>query len=300
MSDPAITPLRIFLSYSSEQADVATQLYLSLKNSGHDVFFDRNRASLPPGEEYNRAIADAIRTSDRFVFLISPQSLRDGAYTRSELRFAEEAWPTPAGRVLPVLAVPMDFSEISSYLKAVTVFRPQGNLVAEVIAEINWQAAGMSPGETFAGKLRDVETEIGRQALASRLATIDRQWENERKQYGVIVNGETIITTSREITLLYLLVGLAFSLFGYYGFTRNAPNFFGWAPTLIPLLFGLASAVLMWGKANEFERKESRYRERRRNASLGADAGIQNHLRDLERTGQSADIEDYLRNLSRQ
>ena len=32
---------KIFLSYAAEQLDDAEKIYLSLKNIGHDVFFDR-------------------------------------------------------------------------------------------------------------------------------------------------------------------------------------------------------------------------------------------------------------------
>jgi hypothetical protein len=223
MSHSTITQLRIFLSYSSEQAEVATQLYLSLKNSGHDVFFDR--ASLPPGEEYNRAIADAIRTSDRFIFLISPQSLREGAYTRSELRFAEAAWPAPAGRVLPVLAVPVDFSEIPNYLKAVTVLRPQGNLVAEVTTNVNWQAAGLSQGETVLGKLSALEAEQALQARKRWVAALDRQWEAERKKYSVKINGQKF-TAEPWMAIISLWIGVGISICVYADFPAKALDSF--------------------------------------------------------------------------
>ena len=40
----------IFLSYASEQRDVAEQTKLALAAAGHEVFFDRH--SLPVGDEY--------------------------------------------------------------------------------------------------------------------------------------------------------------------------------------------------------------------------------------------------------
>jgi hypothetical protein len=263
MPDRNATPLRIFLSYSTQQADVAKELYLSLRQSGHHVFFDRT--SLPAGEEYDRAIAYAVRSSDRFIFLLSPQSLRDGAYTLSELRFAEEAWPTPAGRVLPVLAVPMEFCEIPGYLKAVTVFRPRGNLVAEVTAEINWQAAGMAPGETVAGHMRGIGAELDRQSVERRLAEIDRQWDNEKRQYMVTINGQpSNIPVTRKTMLIPFMGSLGLSLFGYMNFTRPNPEFFGWAPTLMVWLVGIPLIIYTWLQARGYREGEAEYRRKRR------------------------------------
>jgi TIR domain-containing protein len=64
--------LSIFLSYSSEDRSLAEKIAQALKNSGHDVFFDRD--SLPPAADYNERIRKAIRYSDRFLFLASRAS----------------------------------------------------------------------------------------------------------------------------------------------------------------------------------------------------------------------------------
>ncbi len=123
MSQPPETnaKLRIFLSYSSSQGSLSEQIYMTLVTSGHQVFFDRT--NLPPGEEFDRAILNEIRSSDLFIFLISPESIRDGTYTRAEMRFARETWPDPTNRILPVMSVETDFATIPNYLKAVTILR---------------------------------------------------------------------------------------------------------------------------------------------------------------------------------
>ncbi len=90
----------IFLSYSSSQSDVATRIELSLAGDGHAVF--RDRSALPPGESFDARIRAAIEDSDLFIFLISPESVSEGRYTLTELKFAEQKWSHPAGHVLPV------------------------------------------------------------------------------------------------------------------------------------------------------------------------------------------------------
>ena len=90
----------VFLSYSSEQADAAARIELSLKEDGHEVF--RDRSSLPPGEGFDSRIRAALEESDLFIFLISRASVSAGRYTLTELKFAEQKWGHPGGHVLPV------------------------------------------------------------------------------------------------------------------------------------------------------------------------------------------------------
>jgi hypothetical protein len=124
----------IFLSYPSALEATAAQIELSLEGEGHAVF--RDRSDLPPGESFDARIRAAIEESDLFVFLITPDSVAPGRYTLSELAFAEQKWGHPAGRVLPVIVEPTPLESIPAFLRAVTLLKPQGNLVAEVAAAV--------------------------------------------------------------------------------------------------------------------------------------------------------------------
>lgn len=124
--------MRVFVSYPSEHREIADQIHLGLLGCGYEVFFDRD--SLPSAGDYNLRIAAAIAKVDLMVFLVSPQSIKSGTYARTELKLARERWPSPVGRVLPVLVEPVSLEEIPSYLKAVTVLQPEGNVVAETVS----------------------------------------------------------------------------------------------------------------------------------------------------------------------
>jgi len=124
----------IFLSYASEQRASAEEIALALREEGHTVFFDRTE--LPEGEAYNARIREAIRKSDLLIFLLAPQAVSQGRYTLTELKFAEEQWPSPSGHVLPVMVAPTDLSLLPPYLRAVVVLRPAGNVPAEVVAAV--------------------------------------------------------------------------------------------------------------------------------------------------------------------
>jgi hypothetical protein len=124
----------IFLSYASEQSEAATHIELSLKGDGYNVF--RDRTSLPPGESFDARIRTAIEESDLFIFLISRESISQGRYTLTELKFAEHKWKHPSGHVLPVLLEPVPKEAIPIFLRAVTILHPQGNVTAEIAAEV--------------------------------------------------------------------------------------------------------------------------------------------------------------------
>jgi hypothetical protein len=134
----------IFLSYSSDRRDLAEQVKLALAGSGHKVFFDRD--SLPAGDEYHFRIRKAVEDSDAFVFLISPKSVAPGCYALTELKYAKQKWPDPRQRVLPVMIERTAYDQIPNYLKAVTVLEPEGNIPAEVAAEIEKIRARQASG----------------------------------------------------------------------------------------------------------------------------------------------------------
>lgn len=125
--------LNIFLSYATEHRTLAQSIAQTLKNDGHRVFFDQD--SLPPAGDYNEQIRKAINSSDRFVFLASKGSLAPGRYSLTELDLAKKKWPSPVGRVFPVIIEP-GFSpgHLPPYLSSVHAVSIAGNATAEIAA----------------------------------------------------------------------------------------------------------------------------------------------------------------------
>ena len=127
--------MNVFISYASEQRAAAEEIALALRSEHHEVFFDRS--DLPEGDAYNERIREAIRGCDLIVFLVSPEAVSETRYTLTELKFAEERWPSPVGHVLPVMVRPTDKPTIPAYLRAVVLIRPRGNVAAEVVAVVD-------------------------------------------------------------------------------------------------------------------------------------------------------------------
>ncbi|MFL6465823.1 MAG: toll/interleukin-1 receptor domain-containing protein, partial [Bryobacteraceae bacterium] len=132
--------MRIFVAYASEDRQIAEQLYFVLAGAGHDVFFDKAR--LPSGSDFNQCIFAEIGRSDVLIFLISPSSLEKGNYALTELRYAQEKWAHPKGHVLPVVIRPVSWDRIPSYLTAVSVIEPEGNVPAEVAHAVRSLTSG--------------------------------------------------------------------------------------------------------------------------------------------------------------
>jgi hypothetical protein len=256
--------LRIFLSYSSAQLVVAQQVDMALTTNGHDVFFDRT--DLPPGGEFHNAIHEAIRSSDLFVFLISPESVSKGSYARTELQYAQATWRNPVGRVLPVLAVETDFSAIPEYLKGCTFLRPDGNLAAEVTEAVNDLAAGISPNETFAEHsklIKKTAEEAMRLRRQQAILEIEREWREESKRYGMSIGGIEIGDISAKAGALIIgLAAFAFALVMLLTFSGAGSGFI-----TVMLLMLAAAPLSMYLRGRKYEKAKEDYLDRLSKAS---------------------------------
>jgi len=77
---------RIFLGYVEEDLAVAERLFETLEANGFAAWLDRRK--LLPGQNWPRAIEDAIETSDFFLACFSHLSVRKRSAFQSEIRYA--------------------------------------------------------------------------------------------------------------------------------------------------------------------------------------------------------------------
>lgn len=85
---------RVFLSYDREDADRARPLALALEQAGHDVWWDSH---IRGGEQFSKAIDEALSRADAVVVLWSAQSI-ESAWVRDEASAGRDS-----GRLVPVL-----------------------------------------------------------------------------------------------------------------------------------------------------------------------------------------------------
>lgn len=168
--------MRVFLSYPSDERTTAERINLALGAAGFDVFFDRD--DLPHGEEFDGAVRRAVKASSLFVFLITPTALEPGRYTLTELRLAQDRWPQPGRRVLPVMLRPTPMQSIPPYLRAVSILEPHGDVAAEVAHAAEKLLSPRSPWQrirTLAGSRAGVGALALTGAIAATVWTV-RPW----------------------------------------------------------------------------------------------------------------------------
>lgn len=127
--------MKFFISYAHEQRPIGEEVNASLSARGFDVFFDRD--DLRTGEEYDRKIKVAVEASDLFICLVSPDFVRVGSYTNTEVAIRRRIHPNPSGKTLPVMVKATLLKRVDPYLRAVTILYPQGSLAADVAAAVD-------------------------------------------------------------------------------------------------------------------------------------------------------------------
>ena len=80
------TGTKVFIAYVQEDVDCAERLYESLRDRGFDPWLDRKK--LLPGQNWPRAIQQAIEVSDFFVACLSRKAVAKKGQFQAELRYA--------------------------------------------------------------------------------------------------------------------------------------------------------------------------------------------------------------------
>lgn len=77
---------KVFISYASEDTEIALRLYDDLNKAGVELWLDRK--NLMPGQEWKREIDKALKESTIFLALISSKSTTKEGFTQRELKTA--------------------------------------------------------------------------------------------------------------------------------------------------------------------------------------------------------------------
>jgi hypothetical protein len=184
--------MKIFLSHASQDRSAAEAIAFSLRDRGHKVFLDRD--DLPAGQGFDERIERAVKESEIFIFLISPDSIAEGRYTLTELLLARRKWPSPSGHVLPVRVRTTPPDKVPPYLKAISILEPQGNVAAETSARVG----GM-------GRFRDADAELEHATVDSGRSKLVRPlWAFLRHVLTWIGGGVLIVAAGLWAAFVYL------------------------------------------------------------------------------------------------
>ena len=94
--------MKVFLSYTEADREVAREIASRLEEAGHDVWSADN--ALFPGENAALEAGKALDKAEAMVVLISPQAMKS-SWVRREIEFALGT-PQYRGRLIPVIVKP--------------------------------------------------------------------------------------------------------------------------------------------------------------------------------------------------
>ena len=83
-------PIRVFLSYASEDRDQVKALYDRLRDAGCEPWMDKR--DILPGEKWDLSIYRAIRRADFFLACFSPRAVGKRGFLQKEFKQALSCW----------------------------------------------------------------------------------------------------------------------------------------------------------------------------------------------------------------
>jgi hypothetical protein len=129
-------PTRVFVSYAYEDHIDATRVAQSLNDADLNVWF--GQWHLDPGDDLGKKIADAIRSSDKLVVLLSPRSVAS-RWVRSELEQAQ--FDRRGIDIIPALLAPCDVPEDLRSRGIVDLTQDNPTGLQELIARLHYSKA---------------------------------------------------------------------------------------------------------------------------------------------------------------
>ena len=164
---------RAFISYAREDEPFARRLYDALTSSGREPAWDQDHAAVPFSSPWRAEIRAAIESSDKFIFVISPDSLASQPCA-SELTQALEA----GKQVIPVLRrAPRE-----------------GQAIAGAIEELNW--ISFSDDASFDRSLGQLttalDTDLAWAKSHTRLTVRSAEWARADRERSLLLRGSDL------------------------------------------------------------------------------------------------------------
>jgi TIR domain-containing protein len=104
---------RIFISYSSRDADTADRLAKLCEQLGAETWIDRD--DIKPGENWRNKLEEAVQSCDTFLILVSSAALSNSEWcSREWSAICERNWTKPRVRVIPIR---LDEAEVPAFLR---------------------------------------------------------------------------------------------------------------------------------------------------------------------------------------
>ena len=164
----------VFIAYAREDEQFARRLHDLLSSSGREPVWDQDHTAVPFGMPWRQEIREAIQNTDKFIFIISPESLASTACA-SELAQAVEF----SKQVIPILRR----------------MPGEGQTVPNTIDELNWILFREDAefGRSFRQLSAVLDTDIAWTKTHTRLLGRASQWATSRDR-SLLLRGSELRT----------------------------------------------------------------------------------------------------------
>jgi len=160
----------IFISYCRLDLDLVRRLVRALKDQGREVWIDEE--GIPPAGPIKAEICSAIEQAERFIFVLSPDSVAS-AYCRTELQHAVE--------------------NKKSLIPVVCRHVPNAD-VPQALTDLDW--ISFREADAFELALEELrsalDTDIEQIRQHTRLENRAREWDRERRPASLLLRGEDL------------------------------------------------------------------------------------------------------------
>jgi pSer/pThr/pTyr-binding forkhead associated (FHA) protein len=175
-----IEQLRVFISYSRRDMDVADKLAAALEKIGFEVIIDRR--DLPYGEEWQRELADLVLRSDTVLFLVSAHSVAS-QWCKWELARVQEL----RKRLFPLAIGMVTIDSLPEEIRKVHILPPEGLFdlgehLPELVQALNTDRAWIKEHVRLADWALEWRTRGKPAAMLLRGAALEAGeiWKNQR------------------------------------------------------------------------------------------------------------------------
>ena len=172
LQQPPLESLDVFISYSRADSDLARKLNDALQLQGKTTWFDQE--SIASGSDFQQEINRGIKTSDNFVFIISPRSV-NSPYCNSEVEYAASL----NKRFVTVLHREVNTSDLHPELAKVQW--------------IDFNSNNKDFNANFNQLLRTIETDREHVQNHSKWLQRALEWEQKNKNDDLLLRGSNLI-----------------------------------------------------------------------------------------------------------
>ena len=172
LQQPPLESLDVFISYSRADSDLARKLNDALQLQGKTTWFDQE--SIASGSDFQQEINRGIKTSDNFVFIISPRSV-NSPYCNSEVEYAASL----NKRFVTVLHREVDTNDLHPELAKVQW--------------IDFNSNDKDFNANFNQLLRTIETDREHVQNHSKWLQRALEWEQKNKNDDLLLRGSNLI-----------------------------------------------------------------------------------------------------------